>query len=146
MEQKTPAHGSAFWRPRPVAEAPPSAAGDNASPEKLQAVREIAAKSAAIIPSGFERVLPRGYTVNGAALIMARFEMIGTRGHALYGRHSHWGEKEANVFLRDIREGWLTELSAFMRWQLRTDPIANAIFQHALVHLHDEAMKRLNLV
>lgn len=145
MEQKTPAHGTFInMKPR-VAEpvSPPPAEPVDA--EKIEIVREIAANVAAIIPGSFDRVLPRGYTVNGTALIMARFEMIGTHGHALYGRHAHWGEKEANVFLRDIREGWLMELAAFMRWQLRTDPVTNAIFQHALVHLDHNAKTRLNL-
>lgn len=147
MEQKTPAHGTAFWRlPRLAGESADSTPINKPGPEKVLVARDLAAKAAAIIPATFEKVLPRGYTVSGTALIMARFEMIGLRGHALYGRHSHWGEKETVVFLRDIQEGWLTELGSYMRWQLRLDAVANATFQHALVHLHEEAMQRLKAV
>ncbi len=119
--------------------------GSTTGPEKVLVAKDLAAKAAVIIPDTFDKVLPRGYTISGKSLVMARFEMVGTRGQALYGRHSHWSEKEAAVFLRDIREGWLTELSAYMRWQLRQDPIANATFQHALVHLHDEATRRIRM-
>jgi hypothetical protein len=144
VEQKTPAHGTAFWRlPRSVSESDDSAIIHTPGPEHLLVARELAAKAATIIPATFDKVLPRGYTVAGSALVMARFEMIGTCGHALYGRHRYWGAKETTVFLRDIKEGWLTELGVYMRWQLRLDPVANATFQHALVHLHEEAMQRL---
>lgn len=147
MEQKTPAHGTAFWRlPRSSGETADSAPISKPGPEKVLVARELAAKVAAIIPVTIEKVLPRGYTVGGTALIMARFEIVGSRGIALYGRHSHWSEKETTVFLRDIKEGWLTELGSYMRWQLRLEPVANATFQHALVHLHEEAMQRLNAV
>jgi len=143
VEQKTPAHGSSFWRLRPPVEIPDDVPLDPSIPETMHIAKELAAKTAAILPTGFESVLPRGYTVSGNALIMARFEMVGTRGHALYGRHSHWGENETSVFIRDLCEGWLTELSSYMRWQLRNDPVANATFQHALVHLHHEAKQYL---
>jgi hypothetical protein len=145
---KTPAQGTAFRRPLnggEVANRPPIS-GHMPGPEKVLVAKDIAAKAAAILPDTFERVLPRGYTINGNALVMARFEMIGTRGQALYGRHNHWGEKEATVFLRDLKDGWLAELGAYMRWQLRQDPIANAEFQHALVHLHDEASRRIKIL
>ncbi len=147
MEQKTPAHGTAFWRlPRLCAEPADSVLINKPGPEKVLIARELAAKTAAIIPATFEKVLPRGYTVSGSGLVIARFEMIGASGVALYGRHSHWGEKETAVFLRDIKEGWLAELGSYMRWQLRHDPVANATFQHSLVHLHEEAMQRLKTV
>ena len=148
MEQKTPAKGTSFrWAPNggEAANLPPIKSA-SPGPEKVLVAREIAAKAAAIIPDTFDRVLPRGYTISGRALVMARFEMVGTRGQALYGRHNHWGEKEAAVFLRDIRDGWLTELGAYMRWQLRQDPVANAEFQHALVHLHDDATRRVRIL
>ena len=135
MEQKTPARGSAFWRLRPEPEAAPSLPiAENR--ERIAQARELAAQTVAILPEGFSGVLPRGYTLSGAFLVMARFEMDGGRGVALYGRHTHWSDKEANVFLKDLHQGWLTELSAYMRWQLRHDPVANAVFQHSLVHLH----------
>ncbi len=147
MEQKTPSHGTAFWRmPKPVIEPAGSATANTPGPEKVQLARELAAKAAEIIPSTFEKVLPRGYTVAGSVLIMARFEIIGSRGYALYGRHSHWGDKETVVFLRDIEEDWLAELGSYMRWQLRHDPLANATFQHALVHLQEEAAQRVKAV
>ncbi len=146
MEQKTPAHGSSFWRLRSGVELGLRAKAEPPGPEMVQVSRDLAARAAAIIPPTFDRVLPRGYTVSGTSLVMARFEMVGTRGNALYGRHSHWGDKETAVFIKDLEEGWLTELSSYMRWQLREDPIANATFQHALVHLHHEAMQQLKAI
>lgn len=143
MEQKTPARGTAFSLPRPIASAGASSAANSApiagtiSTQVAQA-RDLAARVASIIPEKFEHVMPRGYTVSNHGLIMARFEMEGSRGNAVYGRHTNWGEKEAGIFLQDIKEHWLSELGTYMRWQLRTDPITNATFQHALVHLkHD---------
>ena len=144
MEQKTPARGNAFWRLRSTAEDAPIPAAQATPPGSSVALaRDLAARVITILPSDFSSVLPRGYTISGHHLVMARFEMEGSRGMALYGRHTHWGEREANVFLRDLNEGWLTELSAFMRWQLRQDPVSNAVFQHALVHLHHETQQRL---
>lgn len=146
MEQKTPARGTSFWRLRPAMAADafiPVMPQESQRPSVALA-RELAARTAAILPEGFAGVLPRGYTLLGQSLVLARFEMLGTRGQALYGRHNQWGERETTVFLRDLEDGWLTELSAYMRWQLRADPIANAVFQHALVHLHHDARQRLN--
>jgi hypothetical protein len=121
----------------------PSAKPPQPAEKLVQTARELAQATAAILPEGFDRVLPRGYSMSGSTLLMARFEIVDMRGQALYARHTAWGPKESQVFVRDLKEGWLDELSSFMRWQLRADPPANAIFQHALVHLKDDANKRL---
>lgn len=146
MEQKTPARGHTFGLPRlgvaPFTSAASSRAGH---PAYVYVAREIAHSIIAIIPEGFDRILPRGYSMAGAALLMARFEAAGIRGQALYARHTTWGEKESNMFIRDLKDGWLNELSAYMRWQLRDNPAANAVFQHALVHLQEETMRRLTV-
>lgn len=145
MEQKTPARGTNFWRLRSgaPADAPIPVLPTGKNRDRIHFARELAARTASIIPEGFTGVLPRGYTLLGQSLVLARFEMQGARGQALYGRHNQWGEREAHVFLRDLNDGWLTELSAYMRWQLRADPFANAIFQHALVHLHHDVTQRM---
>jgi hypothetical protein len=144
MEQKTPARGHAFWRFRRTDEQQHPAEDDASRSRRIEKAREIAARVAAILPAEFEGVLPRGYTLLGNCLVLARFEMEGTRGTALYARHTHWGERETAVFMRDLQEGWLTELSAYMRWQLRGNPVENAVFQHAMVHLNQDVMEQTN--
>lgn len=142
MEQKTPARGHTFG-PNSIGTAKLRVL--TATPQKsvAQVARDIAQALAAMLPEGFDKVLPRGYSLAGHALLMARFEIVETRGQALYARHPNWTEKEARVFIRDIKDGWLDEVSSFMRWQFRGAPIDNAIFQHALVHVKDDAMRRL---
>lgn len=142
VEHKTPARGHIFGLPRIKITAsnptpPPS------RPLFVSVAREVAHRVVEILPEGFDRVMPRGYTLSKETLLMAKFETNQGRGQALYARHCNWGEKEAMVFLRDLKEGWLDELESFMRWQLRTAPPANAMFQHALVHLQADVSKRL---
>lgn len=140
MEQKTPARGHSFG-PTRVGPAPIRPAAIKPDHDLVLIARNIAQSFASILPDGFDKVLPRGYSLTGHALLMARYEVIESRGQALYARHNHWGDKEARMFLRDLKDGWLDEVSSFMRWQLRTDPVQNAIFQHALVHVKDDAMR-----
>lgn len=143
MERKTPLRSSGFWRLNPITEAARLRKSKACTPGMVATARQVAARTVAILPEKFQGVLPRGYSVSNQNLVMARFEMVGAQGQALYGQHPHWGERETLAFLQDLEEGWLTELSAYMRWQLRRDPVANATFQHALVHLHHEAMSQL---
>lgn len=105
--------------------------------------RELAQAAIAAIPERFEPVMPRGYSLSGRSLLMVRFDRSTAHGQPVYARHTTWSEREARMFLQDLREGWLDELSSFMRWQLRANPIVNATVQHALVHLKADAEKRL---
>lgn len=141
MEHKTPARGHLFGLPRIKITA--SNPTPTTRPLFVVVAREVAQRVADIMPEGFDRVMPRGYFISKGTLLMAKFETDQGRGQALYARHCNWGEKEAMVFLRDLKEGWLAELESFMRWQLRTAPPANAQFQHALVHLQADVAKRL---
>jgi len=145
VEQKTPAGGLSLGRTIRTAERG-HASAPAITPQAVAAARQIAENTVAVLPTSFDRVLPRGYSLVGQALLMARFETVNLRGQALYARHPAWGEREAAVFLRDLKEGWLDEVASFMRWQLRTDPVANAIFQHAMVHLKANTFQQLVVV
>lgn len=142
MEQKTPARGHSLGR-KIIGAAPVPVLNTSQHKNVVQVARDIAQALASMLPEGFDKVLPRGYSLAGHALLMARFEIVETRGQALYARHPNWTEKEARVFVRDIKDGWLDEVSSFMRWQFRGAPIDNAVFQHALVHVKDDGMRRL---
>jgi hypothetical protein len=78
--------------------------------------------------------MPRGYTVSSGMLIMTKFqpEGSGPLDSTLYGRHESWGPSESREFLKDLHEGWLGELAAFMRWQLRDNRKAFEVFQQSL--------------
>lgn len=97
--------------------------------------RATARRIAMLLPPGFNRALPRGYTLNGGALVMLKVEMQPRGLQTLYGEHHRWGAGEAAAFERDIANGWLSELAAFMRWQLRAEPKENMAFQTALREL-----------
>lgn len=97
--------------------------------------RKLAAEIAALFPSNFNRALPRGYTLCSGALVILKVGFDGGAQAHLYGSHQRWGVAECSAFLKDVQEGWLPELGAFMRWQLRGEPEANARFQTGLLQL-----------
>jgi hypothetical protein len=105
------------------------------SQELINRARATARRVAMLLPPGFEKVLPRGYTLDGGAIVMNQVDLRGGGITPLHGYHYRWGNAEAAAFERDLVEGWLTELATFMRWQLRDDPEENVSFQQALREL-----------
>lgn len=133
MELLSHAATSSFDRRRNRAQA--NAASLILSQELIDRARASARRIAMLLPPGFSRALPRGYTLNGGALVMLKLDYAGGSPRPLYGEHHRWGTAEAAAFERDIRDGWLAELAAFMRWQLRTEPQENMAFQQGLREL-----------
>ena len=107
------------------------------SQELIERARTTARRIAMLLPPGFSRALPRGYTLSGGALVMLKVEFLAGQPRPLYGEHHRWGTAEAAAFERDIQDGWLIELAAFMRWQLRTEPKENLAFQSGVRALRD---------
>jgi hypothetical protein len=105
------------------------------SQELIERARTTARRIAILLPPGFNRALPRGYTLAGGALVMLKLEFAEGGPRPLYGDHPSWGTAESAAFERDIREGWLLELASFMRWQLRGEPKENLAFQAGLREL-----------
>lgn len=97
--------------------------------------RRLASDISALFPSNFNRALPRGYTLCSGALVILKVGFDGATHAHLYGSHQRWGPAECSAFLKDVREGWLSELGAFMRWQLRGEPEASSRFQTGLLQL-----------
>ncbi|MGI8907675.1 MAG: hypothetical protein ACR2IE_14435 [Candidatus Sumerlaeaceae bacterium] len=105
------------------------------SRDLIDRARSAARRVAMLLPPGFNRALPRGYTLNGGALSMLKVEFVSGVARPLYGEHHRWGSAEAAAFERDILDGWLSELAAFMRWQLRAEPNENIAFQEGVREL-----------
>jgi hypothetical protein len=106
--------------------------------ELIDRARATARRIAVLLPPGFNRALPRGYTLNGGALTMLKVDFVAGVPRTMYGEHHRWTSTEAAAFERDIQDGWLTELGAFMRWQLRLEPRENIVFQEGLRQLRSE--------
>jgi len=104
--------------------------------ELILEARILAERVARIFPADFTRALPRGYTVSGCTLVILKVDThpVGSHRH-MYGGHMRWGFEESAAFLKDIRDGWLAELGAFMRWQLRDDAAESVKFQASLAAL-----------
>jgi hypothetical protein len=55
------------------------------SQDLIGRARSTARRLAILLPPGFNRALPRGYTLNGGALVMLKLELVDVAPRPLYG-------------------------------------------------------------
>lgn len=90
------------------------------SAEKIAKAKFIAGEIIKLIPPDLDCVLPRGYYVQNACLVLCR-QSDTSQNPVMYQNHPNWTEEESAVFLVDLEDGWIAELILFLKWQYRKE-------------------------